>query len=199
VKLGLLGGTFDPPHVGHVQIAEEAQRNLCLDEVIFIPAGMPWVKASMKVSPASQRLEMIKLAAAGKACCSVCDIEVRRHGPSYTWQTLQELKELYPNDDLYFIMGWDNLASLPKWHHPDRIIKAAYLVAAPRVGAPRPDLNELDKLVPGLAARTIILAGPEIDISATAIRQRVKLGESIGHLVAPPVDEYIKANGLYRG
>ncbi|APV45512.1 nicotinate-nucleotide adenylyltransferase [Dehalogenimonas formicexedens] len=198
MRLGLLGGTFDPPHVGHLQIAEEARRKLCLDRIVFIPAGLPWVKASMKVSPAQQRLEMIRLATAGKSYYSVSDLEVRRPGPSYTWQTLQELKAQYPGDELYFILGWDNLTSLPSWHHPDRIIQAACLVAAPRVGSTRPDLHELDARVPGIAARTVILTEPEIDVSATAIRQLVRLGQPVSHLVPPPVAGYISANGMYR-
>jgi nicotinate-nucleotide adenylyltransferase len=198
VRRGLLGGTFDPPHIGHLQIAEVARRKLCLDEVVFIPAGLPWVKASMKVTPACHRLEMIKLATAGVPYFTVNDIEVKRPGPSYTWQTLQELKSQYPGDDLYFILGWDNLSSLPSWHHPDRIIKAACLVAAPRVGTPRPNVHELDERVPGLAARTVILTEPEINVSATAIRERVRLGESIDHLVPAPVANYIEQNNLYK-
>ncbi len=198
MRRGLLGGTFDPPHLGHLQIAEEARRKLCLDEVMFIPAGLPWVKAAMKVTPACHRLEMIKLAVAGKAYFSVNDIEVQRSGPSYTWQTLQELKSQYPGDELYFILGWDNLTSLASWHYPDRIVKAACLVAAPRVGTPPPDLHNLDARVPGLAARSIILTEPEINVSATAIRERVRLGEPIGHLVTEGVAEYIRRHGLYR-
>lgn len=198
VRIGLLGGTFDPPHVGHLQIAEEARRKLCLDRIVFIPAGLPWVKASMKVSPARHRLEMIKLATADKPYFSVNDLEVRRPGPSYTWETLGELKAHYPGDELYFILGWDNLSSLPSWHHPDRIVKAASLVAVPRVGSPRPDLQTLDSRVPGLESRTIILNEPEIDVSATAIRERVRLGEPIGHLVTERVAEYIRRHNLYK-
>ena len=198
VRRGLLGGTFDPPHVGHLQIAEEARRKLCLDEIVFIPAGHPWVKASMKVSPARHRLEMIRLATCDKPYFSVNDLEVKRPGPSYTWQTLQELKVHYPNDELYFILGWDNLTSLPSWHHPDRIVKGACLLAVPRVGTPRPDLRQLDAQVPGLFARTTILTEPEIDVSATAIRERVRLGQPINHLVTEPVADYICRNNLYK-
>ena len=199
MRRGLLGGTFDPPHIGHLLLAEEARRKLCLDEVVFIPAGQPWVKASMPVSPSADRLEMVALATADNPCYSVNDIEVKRPGPSYTWQTLEELRCQYPGDELYFILGWDNLCSLPSWHRPGRIVQAACLVAAPRIGSPRPDLHDLDAMVPGLAARTVILTEPEIDISATAIRERVKLGLPIGHLVPQPVVEYIASHGLYRG
>ena len=198
MRRGLLGGTFDPPHVGHLQIAEEARRKLRLDEVVFIPAGQPWVKAALKVSPAGQRLEMIKLATADKPYFSVNDLEVRRPGPSYTWETLRELRSRYPGDVLYFILGWDNLSSLPSWHHPDRIVKASCLVAVPRVGSPPPDLYKLDELVPGLAAHTVILTAPQIDVSATAIRERVRLGEPIDHLVPEPVAGYIARNNLYK-
>lgn len=192
-----MGGTFDPPHVGHLMMAEEVRRRLCLDEVIFIPAGEPWIKASQKVSPAAERLAMVKLAVAGRPYFSVSDMEVRRPGPSYTWETLDELHRSYPGDELYFILGWDNLASLPSWHKPERIIAAAHLAAAPRVGSPRPDLKALEAAVPGIGQRTVILTEPEIDVSATAIRRRVELGQPIDHLVPPEVAEYIYARGLY--
>ncbi len=198
VRRGLLGGTFDPPHLGHLMLAEEARRKLCLDEVVFIPAGQPWVKALLPVSPAANRIEMVKLASADNPHYSVNDMEIKRPGPSYTWQTLEELRRQYPGDELYFILGWDNLISLPSWHHPGRIVQAACLVAAPRIGSPPPDLHDLDAMVPGLAARTVILTEPEIDISATNIRERVKLGLPIDHLVTALVADYIKTKGLYR-
>lgn len=198
MRRGLLGGTFDPPHLGHLVLAEAARRILSLDEVIFIPAGQPWVKAAMKVTPARHRLAMTRLAAAELPYAAVSDTEIKRPGPSYTWQTLEELRALYPQDELYFILGWDNLGSLPLWHYPDRIIKSACLAAAPRTGSPKPDLAALDKAVPGLAARTVVMTEPEIDISATAIRERVRQGQPISALVAAPVAGYIAAHGLYR-
>lgn len=198
MRRGLLGGTFDPPHLGHLILAEAARRILDLDEVIFIPAGHPWVKAAMKVTPARHRLAMTRLAAAEVSYAAVSDIEIKRPGPSYTWQTLAELRRLYPKDELYFILGWDNLIALPSWHHPDRIIQSACLAAAPRIGSPRPDLDALDKAVPGLAARTVVMTEPEIDISATSIRERVRRDQAISALVAAPVAAYIAAQGLYR-
>lgn len=198
VKRGILGGTFDPPHLGHLMLAEEAKKHLELDEVIFIPAGEPWVKAAQQVSPAAERLEMTRLAVADKPCFRVSDIEVRRPGPSYTWETLMELRELYPDDELYFIIGWDNLAMLPFWHQSRRIITAAYLAAAPRAGFPRPDLEVLDARIPGIKAGTVILDGPRIEISASDIRQRLKQGLATDDLIPPSVAAYIKARGLYR-
>ncbi|AKG54401.1 nicotinate-nucleotide adenylyltransferase [Dehalogenimonas sp. WBC-2] len=198
VKIGILGGTFDPPHTGHLLLAEEVQRQLNLDRVIFIPAGEPWVKASQRVSPAAERLEMVKLAVTGRTFFGVSDMEVRRPGPSYTWETLVELKERYPDDELYFILGWDILHALPLWQEPQRIIESACLVSAPRVGTPRPDIEALEAAVPGIGQRTIILTQPEIDISATAIRQRVALGQPVDHLVPPLVAAYISDKGLYK-
>jgi nicotinate-nucleotide adenylyltransferase len=198
VKIGILGGTFDPPHNGHLLLAEEVRRQLKLDKVIFIPAGEPWVKASQRVSPAAERLEMVKQAVTGRTFFSVSDMEVRRPGPSYTWETLVELKKRYPDDELYFILGWDILHSLPLWQEPQRIIQSACLVSAPRVGAPRPDIEALEAAVPGIGCRTIILTQPRIDVSATAIRKLVELGQPVDHLVPPDVAAYISARGLYK-
>ncbi len=198
MKRGIMGGTFDPPHIGHLMLAEEAKKCLALDEVIFIPAGEPWAKASLPVSPAAERLEMVRLAISGKPDFEISDIEIKRLGPSYTWETLEELHNKYPSDELYFILGWDNLTALPSWHKPRRIISAAHLAAAHRIGFAQPDLEALEKLIPGIGQRTVIMTGPEIDISASTIRQRVKKGLPIDHLVPPPVAEYIVVKGLYK-
>lgn len=198
VKRGILGGTFDPPHIGHLMLAEEARKHLALDEVIFIPAGEPWVKAARQVSPATDRLEMVRLAVAGKPYFKVSEIEVRRPGASYTWETLTELRQLYPDDELYFILGWDNLAALPAWHQARRIVTAAKLAAAPRLGFPRPDLEVLDARIPGIKAATVIMEGPHIEISASDIRNRLKKGVTTADLLPPPVAAYIRARGLYQ-
>jgi nicotinate-nucleotide adenylyltransferase len=183
--------------MGHLMLAEEACRCLGLDEVVFIPAGEPWVKAAQQVSPAAERLEMVKLAVAGRPCFKVSDIEVRRPGASYTWETLVQLRDLYPDDELYFILGWDNLAALPLWHQAGRIITAARLAAAPRAGFPRPDLDALDARIPGIKTATVILDGPHVEISASDIRARLKKGLATDDLVPPQVAAYIEAKNLY--
>lgn len=198
VNRGILGGTFDPPHIGHLMLAEEAKKHLALDEVLFIPAGEPWVKAAQQVSPATDRLEMVKLAVAGTPYFKVSDIEVKRPGASYTWETLTELRKLYPEDELYFILGWDNLAAMPLWHQARRIVTAAKLAAAPRAGFPRPDLQALDARIPGIKAGTVIMDGPHIEISASDIRHRLQQGLATDDLIPPSVVPYIKARGLYR-
>lgn len=197
MKLGILGGTFDPPHNGHLMLAEQTRLYLNLAKVIFIPAGQPWAKASLPVSPAKHRREMARLAIQGCPYFSLSDIEIKRPGPSYTWETLEELKKIYPDDELYFILGWDNLKALPSWHKPERIIAAAGLAAAPRAGFVRPEMPQIEAVLPGISSKTVIMPDPRVDISASDIRLRVKRGLPIEDLVPQPVAAYIRRNGLY--
>ncbi|MBN1176042.1 MAG: nicotinate-nucleotide adenylyltransferase [Dehalococcoidales bacterium] len=198
MKIGVLGGTFDPIHLGHIMIAEEARQSLSLEKVILIPAGRPIFKTHRRLTPPEHRLKMVKLAAARQKYMTVYDMEIRRRGPSYTVDTLAELREQKgQQDEIYFIIGWDNLAELPKWREPERIIEMCRLAAVPRPGVPKPDLEELENRVPGIKRRTVLLEKPWTDISATDIRQRVAGGKSIDGMVPAPVAEYIKKHGLY--
>jgi len=200
VKLGVLGGTFDPVHNGHLAVAAEVLRELGLDEVLFVPAGNPWLKADMDISPAEHRVAMVRLAIAGTPQYSLSAIEVDRPGPTHTLDTLAELwRRLGSNDELYFVMGWDAFSKLPVWHAAGRIIQLCRLVAVPRPGARRPDLGALEVSIPGLSERVTLLDGPRVDISATDIRKRVSRGLSITGLVPPAVEAYIREQGLYRG
>ena len=199
MKIGILGGTFDPIHTGHLVVAEEARARLGLAEVLFVPAGRPWLKAEAAISAAGHRLEMVRLAIAGKPYLKLSTIELERTGPTYTVDTIRALrKELGNNDGPYFILGWDNLLDLPRWHRPSELISLCRLVAVPRVGCPVPDLGELEKEVPGLSSRVVMLDKPEIDISASVIRERVGRGLSIGRLVPAAVASYIKEHRLYK-
>jgi len=198
MNIGVLGGTFDPVHNGHLIVAEEVKTRLNLAEIIFVPAGQPWLKVDRPISPAEHRLQMLRLALADKSYFKRSTIEIERTGPSYTVDTITELRgQLGSEDELFFILGWDSLAELPQWREPSRLIKICYLVAVPRPGYPRPKLKTLEVIIRGLSQRVMLMKKPEIDISASAIRERVARGLSIRHLVPEPVNRYIKEHGLY--
>lgn len=198
MNIGVLGGTFDPIHNGHILIAEEVRNRLDLAEVIFVPAGQPWQKEVNPVLSVEHRVPMVRLSVAEKPYFNLSTIEVERAGPSYTVDTLTALTtQLGTGDELFFILGWDNLAQLPQWRQPSRLIQVCRLVAVPRPGYPLPDLDSLETSIPGLSQRLIILKKPEVDISASDIRSRVAQGLPIRHLVPGQVDEYIKQHRLY--
>lgn len=198
MNIGVMGGTFDPIHNGHLMVAEEARTRLNLAEILFVPAGQPWLKTDTPISPAEHRIQMVRLAIAGKPYFGLSTIEVERAGPSYTVDTIAELKgELGAGDKLFLILGWDSLAELPQWREPSQLIEMCHLVVVPRPGYPAPDLNSLERAIPGLSQRVVFLEGPEIDISASVIRDRVARGLSVHHLVPELVERYIKEHRLY--
>jgi nicotinate-nucleotide adenylyltransferase len=198
MKVGVLGGTFDPIHLGHLRVAEEVSASLNLGEVIFMPAGQPWLKENNLISPAEHRLEMVRLALAGNPHFRLSTMEIDRPGPTYTVDTMAELRrQLGEGQELFFILGWDNLAQLPRWHEPSRLVKICRLVVVPRVDYPPPDLTSLDAAIPGLSQRVILLDAPRIDINASEIRRMAGEGLSIHHLVPEAVERYIKEHGLY--
>jgi len=198
MNIGVLGGTFDPIHIGHLILAEEVRARLNLAEILFVPAGQPWLNKTSPILPAEHRVEMVRLAIADKPYFKLSTMEIERAGPTYTVDTITELKaRLGAGDELFFILGWDNLAELPLWQEPSRLIKMCRLVAVPRPDYPLPDLKALEASIPGLSQRVMLMDKPEIDISASAIRNRVAQGLSIRHLVPELVDEYIRQHKLY--
>ena len=198
MKTGVLGGTFDPIHKGHLAVVEEVRSRLNLDEVLFIPVGHPWRKAGSPILPAEHRVEMVRLAIADRPSFRVSTIEVDREGPSYTIDTLEELRSGLGNgDEIFFIVGWDSLADLSSWKAPERVIQLCRLVAVPRPGYFPPDLKSLEDVIPGLSERAILLDGPEVDVSASQIRERVARGLPISGLVPGAVEQYIREHGLY--
>ena len=199
MKIGVLGGTFDPVHLGHLAMAEEAWQALGLAEVVLIPSGQPVYKSDRKIAPAADRLEMLRLAAAGRPYLEVSTIETDRPGASYTVDTLTALKMSYGSRaELYFILGWDSLAQLGGWRQPRRLVSLCLLVAVPRPGFPRPDIKTMEKQVPGISEKLIFLDKPEMAVSATEIRKKASLGRSLEGLVPAPVADYIKKHGLYK-
>lgn len=198
MKIGVFGGTFDPVHLGHIGVAEEVRDALGLAEVILVPAGQPMSKVSQPVTTAEHRLNMLRLAVAGRRGLAVSSIEIERPGPTFTIDTITTLRRQYgAKAEIDFILGWDSLAQLPEWREPARLMEMCRLVAVPRPGCPHPDLQALERDIPGISEKVIFLKKPCIDIGATAVREMVGRRESIDHLVPGPVAEYIKKHKLY--
>ena len=200
MRFGVLGGTFDPIHLGHLLIAQEAQAQLELELVLFIPVGEPWMKEGRPISAAHHRLAMTRLAIADHPGFRVSAMEVARPGPSYTVETLTELNQGDgAGHDLYFLLGSDALQELPRWREPDRVRELCTLVLFGRPGHPDAALPPLGGGLGREQERLCRLAGPGVEISGTEIRRRVAQGLSIRYQVPQPVEAYIAAHGLYRG
>ena len=198
MRLGVLGGTFDPPHVGHLILAEEARTRLQLERVLFVPAGDPWRKVDQEITPVEHRLAMVRLMLASDPYFEVSTLEVERQGPSYTVDTLEALHQQYgPGLELYFILGEDALHDLPNWKEPARIVSLAWLAVAPRPPERGWTSADLEAAVPGLSERVVPLPMPTIDISSSALRERARAGLSLRYMVPPDVEEYIRRHGLY--
>jgi nicotinate-nucleotide adenylyltransferase len=200
LKLGVLGGTFDPPHIGHLILAEEARLALGLGQVVFVPAGAPWRKAGQELSPREDRLAMVQLAVGANPYFAVSGLEIEREGPSYAAETLAALREqLAADSEMFFILGQDSLADLPNWWQPQRIISLARLAVAARTAWEPDQADALETELPGISQRLVWLDMPRIDISSTAVRERVRRRLSFRYWVPPAVEEYIRQHGLYVG
>ena len=196
MNIGVLGGTFDPVHIGHLIVAEEARLKLGLSKVLFVPAGQPWLKKDRDVTPAVHRVEMVHRAIADNPFFELSTLEVERAGPSYTVDTLTMLgKQLGSRASLFFILGRDTLAELPLWKEPQKVVQLCRLVVPPRLGSR--DLKHLEKAIPGLLERIIQLDMPVIGISSSEIRQRIAQGLPIRYLVPPAVEKYITEHRMY--
>ncbi len=199
MNIGVLGGTFDPVHLGHLIIAEEARLKLDLARVIFVPAGQPWLKLDRDITPATHRLEMVRLAIEGRPYFELSTVETDRSGPSYSVDTIAVLRQqLGKESTLFLLLGWDSVSELPQWKEPARLVQMCRLVAITRPGFSRPDLARLEALVPGLTESVVWLEISPVDISSSEIRERVAQGLPIGHLVPPKVERYILEHGLYQ-
>jgi nicotinate-nucleotide adenylyltransferase len=209
-RIGVLGGTFDPIHVGHLALAEEAREALGLEQVRFIPAGAPWQKADRDVSPVEHRLAMVELAIAGAPRFAASRLEIDRPGPTHTADTLEALgraeRDAGREPDLWFLLSTEAIRGLATWHEPDRVLRLARLAVAPRPtpGGPRGLTNDARAAfeevgLPGLELgdRVVMLDGPWLDVSSSAIRDRVRAGRSIRYLVPDAVAAYIGDHGLY--
>jgi nicotinate-nucleotide adenylyltransferase len=197
-RIGVLGGTFDPPHVGHLWLATLAADELELDRVLFMPAEQPPHKQGEALTPAAHRLLMTRLAIAGDPLFELSLIEIERAGPSYTVDSLVELREIYgPDAHLFLVMAADSLAAIGSWREPDRILALAEWAVAPRSGSLIPPPGELRARFGEAASRIHLLTGPALDVSSTELRLRVATGRAIRYLVPRAVEELIVDRQLY--
>ena len=194
-RVGIVGGTFDPVHLGHVAMAEAAARCAELDLVLLVPASIPPHKAPA-TAPAVDRLEMVRLALAGHARFRASDVELRRPGPSYTVDTLRALAAERPQDELYLVLGWDAAREIGSWREPDEVMRVARLVIVSRPGWDAPTAG--DFRAAGIdTARAVLCDAHTPDIEATEIRQRIESGGRLDGLLAPEVQDYIRRRRLY--
>jgi nicotinate-nucleotide adenylyltransferase len=195
-SIGILGGTFDPIHHGHLLIAEEAREALGLERVLLVPAASPPHKPGRRVTDAAHRLAMAELAVEGNPAFEVSPIEVERGGASYTVDTLEALRSLGVHDP-WFVLSTEALAGLPSWREPDRVLALARLAVVPRGGFAGRDVAWVEARFPGRGARVRFLDGPLLPISGSVVRGRAAAGRSVRYLVPDPVATYIAVHALY--
>lgn len=196
MRIGILGGTFNPPHLGHLVCAQEAYRELDLDRVMLIPARVPPHKPVDEEPGPAHRLELCRRAVRDDDRFEVSDLELSRDGPSFTVDTLRELSSRAPHNELVLIVGGDIAAGLPRWREPERVLELATLAVAKRRGTAR---ATVDDALGGLAGgdRARFFAMPRIGISSTMVRRRVRAGQPIRYFVPDAAVEYIQRHGLY--
>ncbi len=192
MKFGLFGGTFNPPHIGHLIVIEAVRDSLKFDKIFFIPSAQPPNKQGMLLAPPEMRYEMTRLAVQGNLNFQVSDIEIQRQGPSYTIDTLEKLIALYPKADFSLIIGADNLLEFETWRAPEEISNKADLVVMSRPEFP------IHNIKSNYSRYAQFLNVPQIGISSTDIRRRVKMARSIRYLVPLTVEQFIHHRGLYK-
>ena len=199
-KIGIMGGTFNPIHIGHLLLAEWAMTEAGLDEVWIIPAGFPYQKSKDNILPGTERLHMAELAILGNRRMRCLDLELRREGYTYTYETMEELKGFYPDYEFFFIMGADCLFSLEDWKEPEKILENSTLIVAVRNDTSMEKMEEKrNELIQKYGGEIILLPFIRTAISSSEIRKRVSEGKSIRYMVPDSVKDYIEEKGFYRG
>jgi nicotinate-nucleotide adenylyltransferase len=198
IRLGLLGGTFDPPHIGHLWLAETAREQLGLDRVLFLPVGNPPHKQGRTITAVSHRLHLTQLAIANHPTFTLDRTDADRPPPHTTYTLLPLIQAQYPDAQLWLLIGGDSLRDFAAWREPGRVIQKCRLAVLPRPGA-EVDWAGLETAVPQLRAAVDLLEGPTLDISGTAVRHWAQQKRSLRYLVPPSVRHYIEQKGLYEG
>ena len=198
-KVGIMGGTFDPIHYGHLMLAQNALDTFSLDEILFVPSGTPWLKESTKVLSKNKRVSMTGMAIEDNPDFALSTIEIDREGNSYSYETVEELKKEQPETDFYFIMGADSLLEIERWKHPDRLMADCILLVAVRDDCDKEGLEkQIAYLKDKYQADIRILPANRMDISSTKIRQMIQEGKSVRYMLPDQVIRFIQKNHLYQ-
>jgi nicotinate-nucleotide adenylyltransferase len=196
-RIGILGGTFDPPHLGHLILAETACDMLSLSVVLFVPVGEPPHKPDAVITDVQHRVAMVNAAIVGNPRFTISDIDITRPAPHYSVDMVRLIGQHHPDSTLYFLIGGDSLKDIPTWHQPQGIYERAQLAVMSRPGA-SVDRAALEKQLPGIHERIVFVEAPVIGISATLIRERLRNGHAIRYLVPAAVEQYIMQHKLYQ-
>lgn len=197
-KIGVVGGTFDPIHVGHLMLAEWAADAEELEQVWFIPTGQSYMKADRSIQPGHERLHMVRLAVEGNDRLKCLDLEIERGGYTYSYETVEELHELYPEHQFYFIEGADCLFTMENWKCPERLLAGCTILAAVRGDVSLQRLEEKrTELLARFGGEILLMPFLQMSISSTEIRRRLSCGESVRYMVPDKVLQYIQQKGLY--
>jgi nicotinate-nucleotide adenylyltransferase len=198
-KIGLFGGTFDPPHIGHLILASEAVHQLGLSRLLWMLSPDPPHKLEQPITPLLHRLEMLKLATADNPAFEISRLEIERPGPHYTIDTVRQLSQLEPNADIILLLGGDSLRDLPTWRlYVDLVAEVSKIGVMRRPGDPF-DMPALEEKIPGVTEKVVFIDAPLQDLASREIRRRVASGETYRYYIHPAVYDYIRANHLYRG
>jgi nicotinate-nucleotide adenylyltransferase len=197
--IGVFGGTFDPPHLGHLILAEHALQELALEGVLWVLTPLSPLKPGGEPAPVEVRSRLVSAAIDSNPRFELSTVDIDRQPPYFAVDTLQRLHESEPQTSLVYLIGSDSLQELPRWHHPERIVQLAAAIGVMERPGHTADVDSLDQEIPGLAAKVRPLRVPRIEISARAIRRRVSLGHSIRYLVPEGVRLLVEQEGLYRG
>lgn len=197
MRSGIFGGTFDPPHNGHLILAEKAVDALQLDRLLWVLTPNPPHKPDQQVTVLRHRIDMLNAAIADHPCFRLSHIDINRPPPHYAVGTLRLLRERFTDDELIYLMGADSLRDLPTWHAPQAFVQACDLIAVARRPGVEIDMGKVESHIPGITPKVCFVDAPLLDISASEIRSRVRAGDAFRHFLPPLVYQIIKERGLY--
>jgi nicotinate-nucleotide adenylyltransferase len=197
-RIGIFGGTFDPPHVGHLILASEAHARLQLDRLLWVLTPDPPHKQDQVITGLAHRLAMVRLAISGEPDFELSTVEMDRPGPHFALDTVKAVADLNPGAELVYLMGGDSLHDLPTWHQPSELVAALYAIGVMHRPGDAVDLHALEGVIPGISRRIHFVDAPMMEISSSEIRRRVSTDQPFRYFLPPPVFQYIRENNLYR-